>query len=98
MELCPAKEGGDLTTDLKKIMDSLVVLPWYAHVVLTLPVCVVQLPYACPCFSCDKCSFFTWKKSIPCVTLHEMRRIENCPPDSPHHPEISWTVVNCSAV
>lgn len=51
MELCTAKEGGDLTTDLKKIMDSLVVLPWYARVVLTLPMCVVKPPYACPCFS-----------------------------------------------
>uniref|UniRef100_A0A8C3NJM8 Uncharacterized protein n=1 Tax=Geospiza parvula TaxID=87175 RepID=A0A8C3NJM8_GEOPR len=97
MELCTAKKGGDLITDLKKIMDSLVVLPRYACVVLTTPVCVVKPPSARPCFSVTKCSSFTWKKSILCVTLCEMRRTENCPPDSPHHPEISWTVVNCSA-
>lgn len=89
MELSTAKKGGDLITDLKKIMDSLVVLQRYACIVLTLPMCVVQPPSAHPCFSVVKCTFSTQRKSIPCVTSCEMRRIENCPPDSPHHREIS---------
>lgn len=51
MELCTAKKGGDLITDFKKIMASLVVLPRSACIVLTLYMCVVKPPSAHPRFS-----------------------------------------------
>lgn len=97
MELCTAEKGGDLITDFKKIMTSLVALPRLCNVNCTY-MCVVKPPSAHPRFSVVKCSLFMWRNSIPCVTLWKKRRIENCPSDSPHHPEINWTVVNCSAV
>lgn len=97
MELCTAEKGGDLITDFKKIMTSLVALPRLCNVNCTY-MCVVKPPSAHPRFSVVKCSLFMLRNSIPCVTLCEKRRIENCPSDSPHHPEINWTVVNCSAV
>lgn len=56
MNLCTAKKGGDLITDFKKIMASLVVLPRSACIMLTLHMCVVKLPSAHPCFSVVKCS------------------------------------------
>lgn len=42
MKLCTAKKSGDLITHFKKNMVSLVVLPRYSCVVLTLPMCVVK--------------------------------------------------------
>lgn len=41
MDLCTAEKSRDLITDLKNIVVSLVVLPRYLCVVLTLPMCVV---------------------------------------------------------